>query len=205
MIAKDPNSDHRRGGWNRGRRELHWRRRVDVIDHLRCRQRAIQGVSQPLSRVGRDGHQQIIFIRADRQVVGCCVKPGSVSLASDLICDVHGTKLAQEKRHISGTDLSVDLLLAFCQTERADARREGGTAQRVRGALGQGEHLGVDRLTKQQQKGCPVPSPRGSLCPAGTSDNSPAFQRWVEPRGYLISPAGTAELPVYYFCRPCGT
>jgi hypothetical protein len=40
------------------------------------------------------------------------------------------------------------------------------------------------------------------LCPGGTHENSPAFQRWV-CLALWLSPAGTAEAAV--LSRPCGT
>src|SRR5262249_22495649 len=43
---------------------------------------------------------------------------------------------------------------------------------------------------------CPPKEETGvwRLCPGGTSDNSPTFQRWVMQSGCCISPEGTAEL-----------
>src|SRR6185503_11964007 len=105
-------------------------------------------------------------------------------------------RLSASKRRWSGLSLKALVLL------RGSARRSalGGTT--LRENLGQ--HPQPARDARQMNR-------TRFQCPNGATENSPAFQRWVNEFGSVSSPAGTAELCVvtptaaHDLSRPYGT
>src|SRR5437667_626916 len=97
---------------------------------------------------------------------------------------------------------SLPMNLAPTNSPLTPARR--GTGQP--GLLPSWEGLGVGSAAKCAHNIRGSLSPRGNERPEGTSENSPAFQRWVG-RQKVASPEGTAEVQSHIpsFGRPFGT
>ena len=129
VPEEDRHRRHRRGRRDRRRRQPDRCARVDIIHHLRRRQRAIQQVGDLLGRLGRDRSQEVVVVRADRQVVRGHV----VRRLDGAECRLHRDEASEKRRDVPLLHLGQDRVLSLLQRQAGDRPGELHSLRRVRG------------------------------------------------------------------------